>query len=380
MNKDPETQNHIAVADRFSGGDHLKEDEVWSAVLTRNAAFDGLVVYAVRSTHIYCRPSCASRRPNRSQVVFFPIPEAAEQAGFRSCRRCLPHLHSPTDPKLETVRRICREISDSPDGPSTLAELGAKLGFSPFHVQRVFKRVMGISPRQYADACRIDTLKTNLKNGRNVTDALYEAGYGSSSRLYEQSQTQLGMTPATYRRGAPGVPVAYTVVDCCMGKLLVAATDNGVCEVRLGDDAAALESGLLEEFPEAQVKRQDYQLMDWVETVLGKMDGQPAGQALPLDLRATAFQRRVWQHLTTIPRGETRTYGQVAKALGEPRSARAVANACASNPVAVVVPCHRVVRQDGGLGGYRWGLERKAALLDGERATDGPLKKVDSAA
>ena len=380
MNKDPETQNHISVADRFSGGDHLEEDEVWSAVLTRNAAFDGLVVYAVRSTHIYCRPSCASRRPNRSQVVFFPIPEAAEQAGFRPCRRCLPHLHSPTDPNLEMVRGICREISDSPDGPPTLAELGAKLGFSPFHVQRVFKRVMGISPRQYADACRIDTLKTNLKNGRNVTDALYEAGYGSSSRLYEQSQTQLRMTPATYRNGGQGVQVAYTISECFLGRVLVAATDRGICAIQLGVDADSLESGLAKEYPNARLERGDGPLQEWVDGVLARMDGQPAGQALPLDIRATAFQRRVWQHLTTIPRGETRTYSQVAQALGEPRSARAVANACAANPVALVVPCHRVVRQDRGLGGYRWGLERKAALLERESSTDGPLQEQNPGA
>ena len=366
MDRNTEEQNDVAVADRFSGAGRLKEDECWSAVLTRNAAFDGLVVYAVRSTHIYCRPSCASRRPDRSQVVFFPIPEAAERAGFRSCRRCLPHLHSPADPHLEMVRRICREISDSPDGPPTLAELGAKLGFSPYHLQRMFKRIMGISPRQYADACRIDTLKTNLKNGRNVTDALYEAGYGSSSRLYERSQTQLGMTPATYRRGAPGVPVAYTVVDCYLGKLLVAITEKGVCAVRLGDDAAALETGLLEEFSEAQVKRQDAQLMNCVEAVLERMDGLPASREIPLDVQATAFQHRVWQHLMTIPFGETRSYKQVAEALGTPGSSRAVAGACAANPVALLVPCHRVVRDNGELGGYHWGVERKAALLKKE--------------
>lgn len=366
MDRDTKKQNCVAVADRVSGVGPLEEAKWWSAVLTRNAAFDGLVVYAVRSTHIYCRPSCASRRPARSQVVFFLIPEAAEQAGFRPCRRCLPHLHPPPDPRLEVVQRICREISDSPDGPPTLAELGSKLGFSPYHVQRMFKRVMGISPRQYADACRIDTLKTTLKNGRNVTDALYEAGYGSSSRLYERSQTQLGMTPATYRRGAPGVSVAYTIVDCYLGKLLVAATEKGVCAVRLGDDSAALATGLLEEFPEAQIKRQDGRLTDWVEAVLERMDGLPASREIPLDVRATAFQHRVWQHLMTIPFGETRSYKQVAEALGAPGSARAVAGACAANPVALVVPCHRVVRDNGKFGGYRWGVQRKAALLEKE--------------
>ena len=375
-----ETQNRTNVIDRPASHTMLDDEDYWGAILARDTEFDGMVVYAVRSTRIYCRPSCASRRPNRRQVIFYPIPEAAEQAGFRPCLRCRPHLPSAADPQLEMVRQVCQQIKDYADRPPRLADIASKVSFNPHHVQRVFKRVMGITPRQYADACRLDRLKGNLRAGGDVTGAIYDSGYGSSSRLYEPSSSQLGMTPATYRKGGQGVQVAYTISECSLGKVLVAATDRGICAIYLGDDANSLESGLAKEYPNAQLERVDGPLQDWVDGVLARLDGQPAGQALPLDIRATAFQRRVWQHLTTIPRGETRTYSQVAQALGEPRSARAVANACAANPVALVVPCHRVVRQDGGLGGYRWGLERKAALLERESSTDGPLQEQNPGA
>lgn len=241
-------------------------------------------------------------------------------------------------------------------------------------MRKAFKNVTGLSFRQFADARRLDQLKIRLQEGKDVTSALYDAGYSSTSRLYEKAPAQLGMTPNTYRQGGQDVEITYTIIDWPLGQILVAATDKGVCSVRLGDDSATLEASLKEEYPRADVARDDGRLHEWVSLMLATLDGCPVTRSLPLDVQATAFQRRVWQHLMMIPRGETQTYGQVAAALGEPKSARAVANACASNPVALAVPCHRVIRQDGGLGGYRWGLERKADLLERECSTDGRLK------
>jgi AraC family transcriptional regulator of adaptative response/methylated-DNA-[protein]-cysteine methyltransferase len=240
-------------------------------------------------------------------------------------------------------------------------------------LRKAFKNVTGLSFHQFADARRLDRLKTLLRQGRDVTGALYDAGYSSTSRLYEKAPAQLGMTPNTYRNGGQNVQITYTIVNRPFGQVLVAATDKGVCAVRLGDDDASLEAGLKKEYPKANVERVDGQLHEWVGLMLATLDGHPVTHSLPLDVGATAFQRRVWQHLMTIPRGETRTYGQVAEAIDEPRSARAVANACAANPVALAVPCHRVVRRDGGLGGYRWGMERKAALLEIESISDSDL-------
>ena len=361
-----EAQNSTALVDKGGGVVKPGAEECWRAVLTKDASFDGVVVYGVRSTGVYCRPSCGSRRPRRSQVVFFPIPEAAEQAGFRSCRRCHPHLETPADPSLEMVRQVCLQIRGSRDGPPTLAQLGANLGFDRFHLQRVFKRVMGITPRQYADAWHIDALKTNLKNGWKVTDALYEAGYGSTSRLYERAPAQMGMTPATYRRGGQGLKIAYTTVASPVGVLLVAATERGICAVKLGDDKAALESGLRAEYPASDIRREVGALKDWVGAILQHLSGNLPRLDLPLDIRATAFERMVWERLQAIPYGQTRTYRQIATEVGRPNAARAVGRACAANPVALVVPCHRVVRDNGELGGYHWGVERKAALLKKE--------------
>jgi AraC family transcriptional regulator of adaptative response/methylated-DNA-[protein]-cysteine methyltransferase len=344
------------------------EEAQWRAVLVRDPSFDGDFVYAVRSTRIYCRPSCPSRRPHREQVAFFPLPELAEQLGYRPCRRCLPHLHPSREPRLEMVRQVCQHIRESSDSLPTLAQLSAAVGASPYHMQRVFKQVMGITPRQYADACRLGKLKTNLKSGKSVTDALYEAGYGSSSRLYEQAASQLGMTPASYRNGGPGLRIAYTVVDSPLGLLLVAATERGVCAVCLGDDEAALEDALRREYPASEIHREDAPLHGWVQAIVQHLSGQLPHIEIPLDIRATAFERLVWEQLTRIPYGETRSYSQIARAIGQPRAARAVARACAQNPVAVLIPCHRVVRQDGNIGGYKWGVARKERLLAQERA------------
>jgi AraC family transcriptional regulator, regulatory protein of adaptative response / methylated-DNA-[protein]-cysteine methyltransferase len=276
--------------------------------------------------------------------------------------------------QLELVRRACRLIDEHPDGPPTLAALGGTLGVSPYHLQRVFKRVTGISPRAYADARRLGRLKRRLRAGGGVAAALYDAGYGSSSRLYEQAPTQLGMTPAAYHRGGAGMRIAYTIVDSPLGRLLLGATERGICSVAVGDSDAALEAAIGAEYPAADVRRDDGAVHPWVGELLAHLHGEQPDLALPVDVRATAFQRRVWQELRTIPYGETRSYAEVAAALGAPSAARAVARACATNPVAIIVPCHRVVRGDGTLGGYRWGLERKRRLLDAEaRAAAAPL-------
>jgi AraC family transcriptional regulator, regulatory protein of adaptative response / methylated-DNA-[protein]-cysteine methyltransferase len=271
--------------------------------------------------------------------------------------------------QVEAVRRTCRYIEANLETPLTLAALGEHAGISPSHLQRLFKRVTGITPREYADACRLGRLKSRLKEQRTVTMALFEAGYGSTSRLYERSSGQLGMTPAAYQRGGPAVKIRYTLLSCPLGRLLLAATERGVCSVCIGDDDAPLEAALRAEYPAAEIGRDDAGLNPWADDLLGHLHGRTPHLNLPIDVRATAFQRRVWQELLAIPYGGTKSYSEIARALGQPTAARAVARACATNPVAVLIPCHRVVREGGGLGGYRWGLGRKQALLDQERET-----------
>ncbi len=341
----------------------MHEETYWQAVLTRDKHSDGTFVYAVRSTGIYCNPSCAARRPRREQVVFFPQPEAAEQAGYRACRRCRPQEASVYQLQLEMVQHACHYIDTHLEGPLTLEALGKEVSVSPYHLQRIFKRIMGITPRQYAQAYRLGQLKQQLKEGETVTTALYNTGYGSSSRLYEQAPAQLGMTPAAYRQGGKSMHIGYAIVDCPLGRLLIAATEKGICAVSLGDSDAVLETALHSEYPAAEIQRDGVELSQWVSTLLNHLNGQQPQLDLPIDVQATAFQWRVWQALRAIPYGSTRSYSQVAQALGDPKATRAVARACASNPVAIVVPCHRVVREDGKLGGYRGGLERKQRLL-----------------
>lgn len=335
----------------------MSPTERWQAVLARDRRFDGAFVYAVRSTGIYCRPSCASRRPRRPQVTFFAIPEAAEREGFRACRRCHPENVSAGDPAVALVREACRAL-DAGERPT-----GARR-----RLVRAFKRVLGITPKEYADARRIARFKQELKRRKQVSPALYEAGYGSSSRVYERTHARLGMTPAKYARGGVGIEILYATAATPLGQLLVATTARGVCGVSLGDDAATLAADLAAEFPAAHLHRDQAALEPSLRAILRYLEGVEPSIELPLDIRATAFQRRVWQELQRIPFGETRTYTDVARAIGEPRATRAVANACASNPVALVIPCHRVIREDGELGGYRWGVERKRSLLKNERA------------
>ncbi len=342
------------------------DDSRWLAVVTRDAAHDGKFVFAVSTTGIYCRPSCPARRPRRTSVQFFSRPDEAEKAGFRACLRCRPRAISG-NPQSDFAKAVCRYIEEHLDELITLASLGKVFRQSPFHLQRRFKAALGITPRQYADSCRLRLLKRNLQAGDNVTRAMYDAGYGSSSRLYEKTASQLGMTPDRYRRGAIAATVRYALADSPLGRMLIAATDRGVCAIQFGRSEAELIEGLRREFPFAVRKADESGLQSWVETVLARMTGRTLDSALPLDIRATAFQRRVWTYLQSIPFGATRSYAQVAKAIGQPTACRAVARACATNPVAVAIPCHRVVREDGSSSGYRWGMERKKALLEMER-------------
>lgn len=343
------------------------DEELWQAVLAKDARFDGQFVFAVSSTGVYCRPSCPSRRAHRERVRFFDLPEAAEQAGFRACLRCQPQRARVLDPQIELVQRVCRVLNSSDSETVKLAELATQTGVSVFHLQRTFKRVMGISPRQYLAARRFGNFKSLVRKGESVTSALYDAGFNSSSRLYENAADELGMTPATYSRGGGGVNINYTIVASSMGRLLVAMTERGVCAVRMSDSDSELEKDLREEFPEAEIKRADSVLREPVEKILNHLDHSEPHLDLPLDIRSTAFQRQVWEKLRSIPYGQTVSYGDVAKSLGKPGAVRAVGRACATNPVALVIPCHRVVREDKTLGGYRWGLDRKKKLLERER-------------
>ena len=335
----------------------------------------GSFVYAVRSTGIYCRPSCPSRKPRRQQVLFFALPDAAEQNGFRPCLRCRPRKARLLDPRTQIVARVCREIDTRLEGgeigddaaaETTLAALSTDAGMSTDQLGRAFRITMGITPRQYADARRMRRLKSRLKKGDDVTTALYDVGFGSSSRLYERAPAQLGMTPAAYRQGGAGMTIHFTIAGSPLGRLLVAATERGISALYLGESDARLESALHKEYPRAEIRRDRNGLDGWLKKILLHLKGSEPHLDLPTDVQATAFQRRVWEELRRIPYGATRTYSQVARAIGRPSAVRAVARACATNPVSVVVPCHRVVREDGNLAGYRWGLQRKRALLEYE--------------
>ncbi|MGA8200966.1 MAG: bifunctional DNA-binding transcriptional regulator/O6-methylguanine-DNA methyltransferase Ada, partial [Candidatus Sulfotelmatobacter sp.] len=328
---------------------------------------DGEFVFAVASTGVYCRPSCAARRPRRENVTFFPRPDQAERAGFRECLRCRPRSFSGS-PQSDVAKEICRYIEQHLDEPITLERLGKAFRLSPFHLQRRFKAAIGITPREYADSCRMRQLKRNLRSGDNVTRAMYDAGYGSSSRLYEKTASQLGMTPDNYRRGAIAATIRYACADSPLGRMLIAATERGVCSIQFAGSDGELIEGLKREFPFAVRKPDEGGLQTWIAALLSKMTGRELDANLPLDIRATAFQRRVWTYLQSIPFGATRSYSQVAKGIGQPTASRAVARACATNPVAVAIPCHRVVRADGNNSGYRWGVERKKVLLDLEKS------------
>ncbi|MGA7301534.1 MAG: bifunctional DNA-binding transcriptional regulator/O6-methylguanine-DNA methyltransferase Ada [Candidatus Sulfotelmatobacter sp.] len=350
-----------------TNGSPSVDQESWNAVIARDPSYDGEFVFAVASTGVYCRPSCAARRPRRENVTFFPRPDQAERAGFRECLRCRPRSFSGS-PQSDVAKEICRYIEQHLDEPITLERLGKAFRLSPFHLQRRFKAAIGITPREYADSCRMRQLKRNLQSGDNVTRAMYDAGYGSSSRLYEKTASQLGMTPDNYRSGAIAATIRYACADSPLGRMLIAATERGVCSIQFAGSDGELIEGLKREFPFAVRKPDEGGLQTWIAALLSKMTGRELDANLPLDIRATAFQRRVWTYLQSIPFGATRSYSQVAKGIGQPTASRAVARACATNPVAVAIPCHRVVRADGNNSGYRWGLERKKVLLDLEKS------------
>ncbi len=340
------------------------DDPRWHAVLARDPRAD--FVYAVETTRVYCRPSCPSRRPRPEHVRFFPLGAEAERHGFRACRRCRPDRPG-ADPRTVRVEAACRTLAASVGVTPSLPALAAELGTTPDTLRRDFRRVLGVSPKQYADALRVERLRAELRDGRDVTGALYTAGYGSSSRLYEQSDARLGMTPASYGAGGAGATIAFTTSASPLGRLVVATTERGVCWIALGPDDAALERRLRDEYTAAVIARDDARLVPLVAEVLRRIDGAVPAAELPVDVRGTAFQQRVWQELRRIPRGETRSYGEVAEAVGAPAAARAVGQACGRNPVAIVVPCHRVVTAAGGLGGYAWGVAVKEELLAAEQ-------------
>jgi AraC family transcriptional regulator, regulatory protein of adaptative response / methylated-DNA-[protein]-cysteine methyltransferase len=338
-------------------------DERWQAVMQRDVARDGEFVYAVTSTGIFCRPSCPSRRPLRERVRFFMDAGEAAKAGFRACMRC-----KPMEAASAKMQEICRWIDEHLEEPVTLEALAAKFGGSPWHLQRSFKKAIGVSPREYAESRRMQTLKNSLQAGSSVTDAVYEAGFGSPSRVYERTASHLGMTPGRYQRGGEGMVIGYMAVDSPVGKMLVAATDKGVCSITLGESEGKLIEALKKEYPQAKVQRSTAILQRWVSALLAQMVGGERSEELPLDIKATAFQRLVWKHLQAIPYGKTKSYAEIATEIGQPTATRAVARACATNPVAIAIPCHRVISKSGETGGYRWGVERKGKLLEMEAA------------
>jgi AraC family transcriptional regulator of adaptative response/methylated-DNA-[protein]-cysteine methyltransferase len=343
-------------------------DPRFKALAERDARADGTFVYGVTSTGVFCRPSCPSRRPRADRVRFFDTASDARQAGFRACKRCRPETVDVTVPGVEAVRRASAYLARHADQTVTLAHLARVAAMSPHHLQRRFKKIVGLSPREFQAAVRADRLRTSLRDGRDITSAIYEAGYGSPSRVYEAAPTGKGMTLSTYRRRGEGMRIEYACVASPIGRVLVAATGNGVCAVKIGSDDAALVRELRREFAAADL-HDARPRHEWVQAIAGHLRGDAPSIDLPLDVRATAFQWKVWRALQRIPYGETRAYAEVARAIGRPKAARAVARACATNPVAIVVPCHRVVPSSGGTGGYRWGGERKARLLESERKT-----------
>jgi AraC family transcriptional regulator, regulatory protein of adaptative response / methylated-DNA-[protein]-cysteine methyltransferase len=344
----------------------------WQQVLERDASADGQFFYAVKSTGIFCKPSCPSRRPTRKQVQFFPTTDAAQAAGYRACKRCEPERTEPkADPQAEAIATVTEYLKEHADERTKLADVAKATGVGRLTILRGFKRVLGVSPGQYAKEARLAKFKEKVREPKTrITDAIYEAGFGSSSRLYEKSNAALGMTPRTMREGGAGLLIRYCTAPSPLGRMLVATTDVGICSIAFGKNDIELIAGLRERFNKAQLvaaKGNTGWLADAVAFVTSQIGEHPLAATFPLDVRATAFQQRVWKALQEIPRGETRSYSEVAAQLGAPTATRAVAAACGANPVAIAVPCHRVVGKDGSLTGYRWGVERKQKLLAAEK-------------
>ena len=358
----------VALDSRTAQHEFATDGERWAAVVRRDSAADGRFLYSVRSTGVYCRPSCAARLPRRENVRFHLTPADAEQAGFRPCKRC-----RPTEPPLAArraagVETACRLIEQAEHVPD-LDTLAAAAGLSRFHFHRVFKAITGVTPKDYATAHRASRVRSELRERATVTDAIYGAGFNSNGRFYATSSKVLGMTPGDFRAGGTGASIRFAVGECSLGSILVAASEKGVCAIMLGDDPDALARDLQDRFPRARLIGGDADFERWVATVVGFVEAPRLGLDLPLDVRGTAFQQRVWRALSDIPAGSTASYAAIARKLGAPGAVRAVAQACGANPLAVAIPCHRVVRSDGALSGYRWGVDRKRALLDRESAT-----------
>lgn len=341
---------------------YCSDEARWQAILDRTQDADGHFYIAVKTTGIYCRPICPARRPLRANVLFFDDCDAARTAGFRPCLRCRPDEVSSQQRAVAVARRLLESSETAP----TLAELGEAVQLSPTHLQRIFKRAVGLSPRQYAAALRVQNLKAGLKEDLPVTEAMYDAGYGSSRALYDSAHNQLGMTPGTYKQRGSGQRIAYAITDSPLGGLLIAATDRGVCALRFGEKEALLQE-FKTEFSRAELVEDAAAIAPYSQAALDYLAGRSTRLDYATDVRATAFQERVWAALREIPYGQTRSYSEIARSIGEPNAVRAVARACASNPVAVAVPCHRVVSAGGSLSGYRWGVERKRSLLELER-------------
>jgi AraC family transcriptional regulator, regulatory protein of adaptative response / methylated-DNA-[protein]-cysteine methyltransferase len=335
----------------------------WSAVATRDRDADGVFFYAVKTTGVFCRPSCASRQPRAENVEFFSDVQQARSAGYRDCKRCQP---AGLPREIEIVNRACAVLERDPQQRLTLAQLSDAVHVSPFHLQRLFKRVVGVSPRQYQAAQRGAALRDALRQGADVTRATVDAGFGSPSRMYDTAPVELGMAPSAYRRKGAGRRVRYAVASTQLGRVLVAATDKGICKIAFGQDEATLSAELHREFANAELHEDEAALAPFIEQIHAYLGGSRQRIELPLDITPTAFQQRVWDALRRIPYGETRSYSEIARAVGSPAAVRAVANACASNPVALAIPCHRVLHKDGSLSGYRWGTQRKATLLENE--------------
>ncbi|MEJ7669711.1 MAG: bifunctional DNA-binding transcriptional regulator/O6-methylguanine-DNA methyltransferase Ada [Casimicrobiaceae bacterium] len=343
------------------------DDERWAALVRRDRAADGAFYYSVRSTGVYCRPSCAARLARRENVSFHSTCAEAEQAGFRPCKRCRPNAPALVEQRAAAVANACRLIETADDIPD-LETLAATAGMSRFHFHRIFKTVTGVTPKTYAVAHRAQRVRDSLSRSDTMTEAIYGAGFNSNGRFYATSADVLGMTPANFRAGGSGASIRFAVGECTLGAIVVAATEMGVCAILLGDEPDALLRDLQDRFPQARLIGGDKAFEQWVSKVVGLVEAPALGLDLPLDVRGTAFQQRVWQALREIPAGATASYSDIAERIGAPKAVRAVAQACASNAIAVAIPCHRVVRNDGGLSGYRWGVARKRALLEREGA------------
>jgi AraC family transcriptional regulator of adaptative response/methylated-DNA-[protein]-cysteine methyltransferase len=344
----------------------IQNDWRWRAIREKNKSFDGLFYFGVQTTGIFCRPSCSSKTPKPENVAYFSSTKEAQKKGFRACLRCKPLDDHFPGKAADLVARALDALRDVALDITTNEELCSHLGASPGHLQKTFKTVLGLSPKEVMDMMRIDNFKENVRE-TDVTTSLYESGFGSSRSLYEKAGESLGMTPATYKKGGKGMKIDYTIVDSPLGKMLVARTERGICSVSFGDDESTLKDELSAEFFAADIQNNDAKLKDAVTTILRGLEGERTILTLPLDIRASEFQMRVWSELRKIPYGETRSYKDIAEAVGNPNAVRAVARACATNPVALVNPCHRVIGSDGKLSGYRWGVERKKKILDHEK-------------